>query len=160
MEYGTQILGSDVSFEVDGSPVPDSNNIYHLDDEDVIKYLINKGNDKPYALGAKKESGFRVFVIKCGASWCGPCQACAPHYEKWAKEYKYKDIAFCSLDIDNTEQFTELFNAVPAWIFIDHTGKIQKEIIMGAHVPGLIPIKKKVYQLLEEASNQDSHKLL
>lgn len=148
MEYGSQILGT--AIELDVAPTPDEDNIYHLDYPDVIEYIVNMSKH-PYSLNAKS-SGYKAIVIKCGASWCSPCVACAPHFKKWASEYKENDIAFCSLDVDKTDQFSHLFSAVPAWLFIDHDGKLQQEVIMGAHVPDLKPIKNKVFELRDQAN--------
>jgi thioredoxin 1 len=39
-------------------------------------------------------------VVDFGATWCGPCQALAPHIEKMAGEYAGKAVV-AKVDVDN-----------------------------------------------------------
>lgn len=59
-------------------------------------------------------------VIKFGATWCGPCRAIAPDYERFSKDPKYKQITFVEVDIDNAEALanTLSISSVPAFYAI------------------------------------------
>jgi thioredoxin 1 len=48
---------------------------------------------------------YQTVIVKCGATWCGPCKALAPHYKKMAESYHktFEGLALADLDIDNDE---------------------------------------------------------
>jgi len=93
----------------------------------------------------------KLVYIDVWATWCGPCIAEHPNWNKMMDEYKDKDIAFVSISIDNTKEpwvkmvtekkmaghqwFTENawqsdlakhYNimAIPRFILLDKEGKI------------------------------------
>ena len=42
-------------------------------------------------------------VLKFSASWCGPCRAYKPTFEKVSKMDEFGDIEFEELDVDENE---------------------------------------------------------
>ena len=46
-----------------------------------------------------------LVVVKCGATWCGPCNKIAPEYE--ALSVTYNNISFYALDIDTVGKFAD-----------------------------------------------------
>ena len=68
-------------------------------------------------------------IIKCSTSWCGPCRAFRPIFEKVSKMEKYKDIEFKECDIENDEDADMLCEkhrimAVPATLLLDENGEL------------------------------------
>jgi thiol-disulfide isomerase/thioredoxin len=93
----------------------------------------------------------KLVYIDVWATWCGPCIAEHPHWNKMMEEYKDKDIAFVSVSIDDNKEpwikmvtdkkmtghqwFTEnawksdlaqhySIQAIPRFILLDKEGKI------------------------------------
>jgi len=79
-------------------------------------------------------------IYKMSASWCFPCKAYAPTFEKVSKLSEYKDIEFKELDADDDGEFFEeyLIRSVPTTLFIDEN---DKEILK---INGNIPEKKLI----------------
>jgi thioredoxin 1 len=65
-------------------------------------------------------------ILYFTATWCPPCKAIKPLYEKMAKEYP--DVAFGKVDIDdNGDAATEHnISAVPTFIFFDGEDVIER----------------------------------
>ena len=62
-------------------------------------------------------------VIKFSASWCGPCKAYAPVFDKVKQDFK-DSIEFIEVDIDSdSEKLSEKYKveAVPTTIFLEGT---------------------------------------
>lgn len=80
-------------------------------------------------------------VIDFGASWCGPCQALAPAYDRIAEEFAGK--AFVGkVDVDSEGDLAARFNvvSVPTIVFLKAGQKVDQ--VMGNH-PDLIRSKIK-----------------
>lgn len=58
-------------------------------------------------------------VVKCGASWCGPCKTIAPAFKKLSNLGEFNDIKFMDLDIDcNKAAACEYkIKSVPTFLF-------------------------------------------
>merc|ERR1712241_722524 len=41
----------------------------------------------------------KLAVVNVSATWCGPCRALAPHFNKLAQDNSH--IAFCKVDVDD-----------------------------------------------------------
>ncbi len=64
-------------------------------------------------------------VIDVYASWCGPCQQMAPHFEALEKELK-DNYKFAKLNVDEARDISIKFGvtSVPTFIFM-HSGQIK-----------------------------------
>ncbi len=60
-----------------------------------------------------------VSVLDFGASWCGPCQALAPAFEKLASEYQGRAKLF-KIDVDAEGDLAAQFDvmSVPTVVFL------------------------------------------
>jgi thioredoxin 1 len=69
--------------------------------------------------------GKGVSVIDFGATWCGPCQALAPAYEKLATEYAGK-AALYKVDVDAEGDLAAAFDvmSVPTVVFLKDGSKV------------------------------------
>jgi thioredoxin len=67
-------------------------------------------------------------VIDVFASWCGPCQQMAPHFEALEKELKdtYK---FAKLNVDEAREISIKFGvtSVPTFVFI-HNNQVKGKV--------------------------------
>ena len=65
-------------------------------------------------------------VIDFFGSWCGPCRAYKPTFEKVSKMDEFGDIEFEELDVDENEDLAEKYSirGVPATIFLNNKGEI------------------------------------
>jgi thioredoxin 1 len=67
-------------------------------------------------------------VIDVYASWCGPCQQMAPHFEALEKELK-DNYLFAKLNVDEARDISIKFGvtSVPTFIFM-HNGQVKGRI--------------------------------
>jgi thioredoxin 1 len=65
-------------------------------------------------------------VIKFGASWCGPCRAYKPTFEKVSKMDEFGDVDFQELDVDTYEDEAMKYGirGVPSTVFINNKGEV------------------------------------
>lgn len=61
-------------------------------------------------------------VLKFSASWCGPCRAYKPTFEKVSKMDEFSDIQFEEIDVDDNEDLAIKYGVrgVPATIFVNN----------------------------------------
>ncbi len=66
-----------------------------------------------------------VSVIDFGATWCGPCQALAPAYEKLAGEYAQRANLY-KVDVDAEGDLAAAFDvmSVPTVVFLKDGTKV------------------------------------
>ena len=69
---------------------------------EVSEFTLRKAPDgTPYPLAAKKGE---VLVVSFWATWCGPCRALEPQFERVAAQFKgNKQISFIEADCDDDE---------------------------------------------------------
>jgi thioredoxin 1 len=69
-------------------------------------------------------------VVDFGATWCGPCQALAPHIEKMAGEYAGKAVV-AKVDVDDEPDLAGRFGvmSVPTVLFFKGGKKVDS--VMG-----------------------------
>ncbi len=65
-------------------------------------------------------------VLKFSASWCGPCRAYKPTFDKVSKMDEFGDIEFQELDVDENEDLAVKYGirGVPSTIFINNKGEM------------------------------------
>lgn len=65
-------------------------------------------------------------VIDFFGSWCGPCRAYKPTFEKVSKMDEFSDIEFQELDVDDNEELAEEYGVrgVPTTIFLNNKGEV------------------------------------
>ncbi len=84
-----------------------------------------------------------TLVVDFGATWCGPCQALAPHFEKMAGEFSGK-ATLVKIDIDQESDLAgELgIMSVPTIMFFKDGAKVHQ--ILG-NAPD--QIRRKIIEL-------------
>ena len=65
-------------------------------------------------------------VLKFSASWCSPCRAYKPTFEKVSKMDEFGDIEFQELDVDENEDLAAEYGirGVPATIFLNNKEEV------------------------------------
>lgn len=76
-------------------------------------------------------------VVKFTASWCGPCKRIAPTFNEAANKYHDK-IKFIEVSLDDEDEkisTEEKVQAVPNFIFYDHSTKLTDLTVVGCNIP-------------------------
>ena len=113
--------------------------------KDALAFVLRRAPDgAAYPMAAQKG---RVLVINFWATWCGPCHALEPIYEKLAARYEGNpDVVFLSVNCDEDESLVapylaerktysnEVFadgldesfgvDSFPTVLIVDHAGKV------------------------------------
>lgn len=68
-------------------------------------------------------------VVDFNATWCGPCKAFRPTFEKMAEKYNGK-VEFIAVDVDRCHEVAEKFGAkaIPFILFVTPDGKISSNV--------------------------------
>jgi len=80
-------------------------------------------------------AGIRLVVVDFTASWCGPCQRIAPHFEQFPS--KYPRAIFLKVDVDKCQDTaaSQGVSAMPTFIFYRNKSKIDR--LQGANIESL-----------------------
>ena len=75
-----------------------------------------------------------VKVLKFSSTWCAPCNAMKPIFEKISKLEEFKNIEFVSYDIEEDENGVELVEQyniknIPTIVIVDGNNNPMKKII-------------------------------
>lgn len=65
-------------------------------------------------------------VIDVFGTWCGPCRAYKPTFEKVSKMDEFSDIEFEEMDVDENEDLASSYNVrgVPCTLFLNSKGEV------------------------------------
>lgn len=68
----------------------------------------------------------KFLVIKAEASWCGPCKAVKPKYQKMAETYQ--NTVFVTFDVDVAEDIAEelQIGAMPTFVVVKNKKILRK----------------------------------
>ncbi|OWF56299.1 thioredoxin-like [Mizuhopecten yessoensis] len=90
-----------------------------------------------------REAGNKLVVVDFKATWCGPCKAIGPVYKNMAENEEYKNVVFCTVDVDEAPEVAEEYEVemMPAFMFFKNGKKIKE--ILGAN-------KDKIKSFIEE----------
>jgi len=104
----------------------------------VVKVIANNSEFQRELLGA----GGNLVVVDFTASWCGPCQRIAPHFNTLSDVYV--QAVFLKVDIDHCREIAQAHGvtAVPTFIFFRNQVKL--ETVRGVDQVGL-EAKIKLY---------------
>jgi len=114
--------------------------IIELQNEKSIAYMTENTKNKD-----------KLYVIDCGATWCGPCKMFGKFYHEFVSKYqKTNHIVFCKLDVDVVPEFcvANEIDSVPTILFIRNS-------IVVARMEGASAseFKKKLAQCLDKNSS-------
>ncbi|KAL7538793.1 hypothetical protein ACHAWF_006216 [Thalassiosira exigua] len=89
-----------------------------------------------------EKSNEKLVVVDFTASWCGPCQMIAPHFEAMSKEFT--NVIFVKVDVDAQEKISQMcgIRAMPTFQFYKGGSKVDE--MCGANINSL---KQKVQTL-------------
>mmetsp|Transcript_16688 Transcript_16688/g.30290 ORF Transcript_16688/g.30290 Transcript_16688/m.30290 type:complete len:106 (-) Transcript_16688:188-505(-) len=82
-----------------------------------------------------EQSQGKLVVVDFTASWCGPCQMVAPHFEKMSEEFS--NAIFVKVDVDAMDKIAQKcgVRAMPTFQFFKNGQKVDE--LMGADVNAL-----------------------
>ena len=92
--------------------------------DDSAASVVSQGDSTEVAgiSGATYQQGLPT-VIDFYATWCGPCKAISPFFEKLKGEYSDK-VNFVSIDVDQDTETAMKYSvsAMPTFVFLDADG--------------------------------------
>ncbi|GAA5859991.1 hypothetical protein JCM8547_003048 [Rhodosporidiobolus lusitaniae] len=84
----------------------------------------------------------KVSIIDFHATWCGPCKAIAPVYQRLASQYGSK-VQFFKCDVDQAPEVSRRFavTAMPTFVLMKGSSKVDE--MKGANPAGLMALLNK-----------------
>lgn len=108
-----------------------------------------KGMDQYQALIRNSENTEAFFILKFTASWCKPCKALAPVFEKVVNEQQ-ENVYAISVDVDDFDELGAKYHAVllPMVVALHRGEKVEvyhgkDEVELRSFVTSLVSKKKK-----------------
>lgn len=73
------------------------------------------------------EDAGKYLIVKCSATWCGPCKAIAPKFKEIAEHYSEK-ATFVQFDVDDHQELAEYFDvrSMPTIYVIENMSVVKK----------------------------------
>ncbi|GAA5839828.1 hypothetical protein JCM11251_001226 [Rhodosporidiobolus azoricus] len=84
----------------------------------------------------------KVSIIDFHATWCGPCKAIAPVYQRLASEYAGR-VQFLKVDVDAARDVAASFSVSAMPTFVITRGGTKVDEMKGANPAGLMALVKK-----------------
>ena len=99
-----------------------------IPNENITPGVYNLAKDE--YLSFEQGYGYPI-VVDFNATWCGPCRAFAPLFDKMAEKYSGQ-IQFISVDVDRCPEVANAFEvqSIPFIIFVSPDGKIDSHVGM------------------------------
>ena len=72
----------------------------------------------------------KPMIVDFSATWCPPCKALKPIFEKLAEEFRGR-LSFVTVDVDQNPEISQAYGVIniPTLIFLDKDGQIQNTIV-------------------------------
>ncbi|KAK9551436.1 thioredoxin trx1 [Aspergillus fumigatus] len=85
----------------------------------------------------KVQEGSGPVIVDCSATWCGPCKAISPVFQRLSTSEEFKNAKFYEIDVDElSEVAAELgVRAMPTFMFFKDGQKVNE--VVGANPPAL-----------------------
>lgn len=108
-------------------------------------------NDESHFQAELQAAGIKLVVVDFTATWCGPCQRIAPHFETFPA--KYPRAIFLKVDVDKCQDTAAAqgVQAMPTFIFYRNKSKIDR--VQGASVEAL---EAKIQQHIGSGGDDES----
>ncbi|RHZ51391.1 thioredoxin family protein [Aspergillus thermomutatus] len=76
-------------------------------------------------------------IVDCSATWCGPCKAISPVFQRFSTQEDFKNAKFYEIDVDElADVAAELgVRAMPTFMFFKDGQKVDE--VVGANPPAL-----------------------
>lgn len=99
-----------------------------IPNENITPGVYNLAKDE--YLSFEQGYGYPI-VVDFNATWCGPCRAFAPLFDKMAEKYSGQ-IQFISVDVDRCPEVANAFEvqSIPFILFVSPDGKIDSHVGM------------------------------
>ena len=99
-----------------------------IPNENITPGVYNLAKDE--YLSFEQGYGYPI-VVDFNATWCGPCRAFAPLFDKMAEKYSGQ-IQFISVDVDRCPELANAFEvqSIPFILFVSPDGKIDSHVGM------------------------------
>ncbi|EAW13003.1 thioredoxin family protein [Aspergillus clavatus NRRL 1] len=86
---------------------------------------------------AKVFSSSEPVIVDCSATWCGPCKAISPVFQRLSNQPDFQNAKFYEIDVDELSDIAaELgVRAMPTFMFFKDGQKVNE--VVGANPPAL-----------------------
>ena len=95
------------------------------------KYMLSLLNDTNFD-DEISDPNHPVFIVKMGATWCGPCHAIEPTLNEISKDYEERGVKVYNVDVDQSEMLAQKYTirSIPTLLFINNGKVVEKTVGM------------------------------